>query len=340
MPRLAIDAMTSESGVQTLAHGVWLAWQHDQHLSFVIFGDIAQTKPAFASYFGNNPCLSFVHTSAVIAHTDDPVVVMRSKKGSSTHQSLAAVAAKTCDGVISCANTGALVALGRYFLKRFPGIERIAFAGSFPTYQEKDVFISDIGANVDAEARHLSQYAKMLTAYLKTDENPRPRVGLLCNGVEAIKGNDLVRKTNSLLAADDTINYVGYVEGNGVFSGDYDAVICDGFVGNAVLKSCEESARFIRSIIKKVLRESWLGMCIAYPLMWLLNKYAEQLKPAKRNGALMLGLRGVVVKSHGSSDAESFSTAIQVCATAVRSGMISSLQEHFSGVESEAVLAD
>jgi glycerol-3-phosphate acyltransferase PlsX len=231
---------------------------------------------------------------------------MRRKKNSSTHVSLQAVAHNKADGVVSCANTGALVALSRYYLKRLPGIERIAFAGSFPTYQDKDVFISDIGANVDAQPEHLYQYAKMLAAYLRSEDNPRPRIGLLSNGVEAIKGNDVVRKTDSLLRQDGGMQYEGYVEGNGIFSGQLDAVICDGFVGNAVLKSCEESARFIRSVIKKVLQESWLG------------------------------LRGVVVKSHGSSEAESFATAIGICAKAVRSGMIASLQSHFKDLEVDA----
>ncbi len=333
MPRLAIDAMTSEAGVDAIARGVWLAWQADQNLSFLIFGDTAVTRPAFEAHFAEHACIEYVHASDVITHADDPVVVMRRKKNSSTHLSLQAVAQKKADGVVSCANTGALVALGRYYLKRLPGIERIAFAGSFPTYQEKDVFISDIGANVDAQPEHLYQYAKMLVAYLSSKDNLRPKVALLSNGIEAIKGNELVRKTDSLLRQDATMQYEGYVEGNGIFTGHVDAVICDGFVGNAVLKSCEESARFIRSVIKNTLQESWLGLCIAAPLMWLLNKYAVKLKPAKRNGALMLGLQGVVVKSHGVSDAESFATAISICAKAVRSGMIASLQEHFKRVE-------
>jgi glycerol-3-phosphate acyltransferase PlsX len=336
MPKLAIDAMTSEAGVDSIARGAWIAWQADQGLTFLVVGDTALTQPAFDAYFSGQTCIEYAHASDVITHADDPVVVMRRKKNSSTHVSLQAVAHNKADGVVSCANTGALVALSRYYLKRLPGIERIAFAGSFPTYQDKDVFISDIGANVDAEPEHLYQYAKMLAAYLRSEDNPRPRIGLLSNGVEAIKGNDVVRKTDSLLRQDGGMQYEGYVEGNGIFSGQLDAVICDGFVGNAVLKSCEESARFIRSVIKKVLQESWLGLCIAGPLMWLLNKYAVKLKPAKRNGALMLGLRGVVVKSHGCSEAESFATAIGICAKAVRSGMIASLQSHFKDLEVDA----
>lgn len=333
MPRLAIDAMTSEAGVDALAEGVELARRADKDLSFIVFGDTSVTRPTFEAVIKNHACIEFIHATDVITHADDPVAVMRSKKNSSTHLCLQAVAKKTADGVVSCANTGALVALSRYYLKRLPGIDRIAFAGSFPTYQNKDVFISDIGANVDAQPEHLYQYAKMLSAYLSTKDNPKPKVALLSNGVETIKGNDLVRRADNLLRKDTSMEYQGYVEGNGVFSGHVDAVICDGFVGNAVLKSCEESARFIRSVIKKVLKESWLGLCIATPLMWLLNKYAVKLRPARRNGALMLGLRGVVVKSHGSSEAESFATAIGICAKAVRSGMIASLQEHFERAE-------
>ena len=338
MPKLAIDAMTSEAGVDALAMGVRLAWLADKQLTFIVFGDTSVTRPAFNAVFTEHSCIEFVHAEDVITHADDPVVVMRRKKNSSTHLSLQAVSQKKADGVVSCANTGALVALSRYYLKRLPGIERIAFAGSFPTYENKDVFISDIGANVDAEPKHLYQYAKMLSAYLCTEDTPMPKVGLLSNGVEAIKGNDLVRKADYLMRQDAQMQYEGYVEGNGVFSGRVDAVICDGFVGNAVLKSCEESARFIRSVMKRVLRESWLGLCIAAPLMWLLNKYATKLKPSKRNGALMLGLRGVVVKSHGSSEAESFATAIGICAKAVRSGMIETLQAHFERTSADAAL--
>ena len=339
MAVIALDAMTSECGIESTAHGAWLAWQRNPSLTFVVFGHKPSIESVFNSYFKNKTkqVLEFVHTEQVILQTESPSLAVRKKKQSSTHATIQAVQTGQADGAVSCANTGALVALGRYFLKRLPGIERIALTGSFPTYTKKDVYLCDIGATVDAQATHLHQYARCMSEYLRSKSSPSPVVGILSNGTESIKGNLLVRETKELIANDPYINYQGFVEGTGIFSGDFDIVVCDGFVGNAILKSCEESARFIMHTIKSTLQSNIIGNIIAWPLQYILKNHAARLKPSARNGALVLGLQGVLVKSHGRSDAESLATAIDICHRAIASNMVNTMRTVFAGQQKETV---
>ena len=329
MSRIALDAMSSECGIDSCAHGAWLAWRKNNSLQFIVYGHKPSVEPVFKRYFKNHASrvLRFMHTEEVILQSESPSLAIRKKKDSSTHGCIKSVQEGLADGAVSCANSGATVALGRYFLKRMPGIDRIAFTGSFPTYHpEKDTYLCDIGATVDPEAKHLHQHARFMSEYLRSPDLPNPAVGILNNGTEEMKGNKLVHEAVELIQNDPALNYKGYAEGSGIFSGDFDIVVCDGFVGNAVLKSCEESARFIMHTIKGALSRSLIGNIIALPLKYVLENYAARLRPSARNGALVLGLQGVLVKGHGRSDAEGFATAIEICHRAIKSRMIETMK--------------
>ena len=327
--RLAIDMMSADSKVDDLISGIALFLATNQ-AKLQLVGNSELLNAAICNNENIKPHsdhISVIHAEEVILQTDNPLQALRHKRKSSTHVAVNQVVTKEADAVVSCANTGAYVAICKYLLKLVPGVERMALMGSFPTYPENhDVYIADIGAGVDASPNHLLQYAKMGQAYLAPKAKmDAVRVGLLSNGVEKIKGNMLTQAAHKLLSAEEDINYLGYVEGHDLFSGDYDLVVCDGFVGNTVLKSCEGAALFIQSTIKSALQASWLGQSIAFPLKTVLSHYGPKLQPQKRNGGLLLGVQGIVVKSHGNSDAKAFANALGIASQAVANNAIENM---------------
>ena len=314
LPTIAIDVMSSDASVDELIKGCQLFL--DEYCANIdIFGDEKYILSALKNYQLSdklNRTIRVFPTSEIVLQDDNPLSALRHKRQSSTHLAIKHVADKSADAVVSCANTGAYVAISRYLLKLVPSVERMALMGSFPTHaKDTDVYIADIGATVDATPEHLLQYAKMGQAFLAKDKKTI-RVGLLSNGTEKIKGNMLTKTAHDYLANDPEIDYKGFVEGHMLFSGDYDLVVCDGFVGNAVLKACEGAAYFIQSTIKNALKASVVGQTIAYPLKMVLDNYGPKLQPQKRNGGILLGVQGVVVKSHGNSDAKSFANALKI----------------------------
>lgn len=328
---IAVDAMSSDNGPEDILAGVF-SFISKHSVRIDLFGDadtikntIRQNHKDQASKYAER--FSIHHTQNTILQTDNPLSALRHKKDSSTHLAVEHVANAHADAVVSCANTGALVAISRYKLKMIKGIERISLMGSFPTYQEDhDVYISDIGATVDAKANHLVQYAELARAYLCSgDAEQKLRVGILNNGVEQIKGNQLTKEASQLLLACESIDFKGYVEGDMLYSGAYDLVVCDGFVGNAVLKSCEGAARFITHTIKQALVSHWLGWIIAYPFKWLIRHFGAKLNPARRNGAIVLGVPKVVIKSHGNSDSVAFENALIIAYKALKNDVTKQL---------------
>jgi glycerol-3-phosphate acyltransferase PlsX len=218
---------------------------------------------------------------------------------------------------VSAGNTGALMATARYVLKTLPGIDRPAICTSLPT-MSGHTWMLDLGANVDSSPEHLFQFGLMGSVLARAvDDNDSPKVGLLNIGEEEIKGNETVKEAAALLAS-GAMNYIGFVEGNDVYGGNVDVVVCDGFVGNVALKTSEGVARMISHFIKQGFSKNILTRIAALFALPVLKSFRRQIDPRRYNGAGLLGLRGTVIKSHGGADALAFANAIEVAAVVVK----------------------
>ena len=254
-----------------------------------------------------NPRLSVRHASEVVA-MDDPVeVALRRKKDSSMRVAVELVKDGSANACVSAGNTGALMAVSRYVLKTMAGVDRPAICSILPNQKNGPTYMLDLGANVDCEPHHLHQFAIMGSVLFSAMEGvPKPTIGLLNVGTEEIKGNDVVKNTALLLRADHergALNFYGNVEGNDIFKGTTNVVVCDGFVGNVTLKAVEGLSRFVKSVFKQNVL-SMLGAVLAKGAL-------KKLNPERYNGASLLGLKGLVFKSHGSANAYAFEWAIR-----------------------------
>jgi glycerol-3-phosphate acyltransferase PlsX len=253
-----------------------------------------------------HPRLSVMHASEVV-EMDDPIeVALRRKKDSSMRVAVELVKDGRADVCVSAGNTGALMAISRYVLKTMAGVDRPAICSILPNQKNGPTYMLDLGANVDCEPHHLHQFAIMGSVLFSAMEGvARPSIGLLNVGTEEIKGNEVVKATAALLRADHergVLNFHGNVEGNDIFKGTTDVVVCDGFVGNVTLKAVEGLSRFVKSVFKQNIL-SMMGAVLARGAL-------KKLNPSRYNGASLLGLKGLVFKSHGGADAYSFEWAL------------------------------
>ncbi|RBA25704.1 phosphate:acyl-[acyl carrier protein] acyltransferase [Herminiimonas fonticola] len=286
----------------------------DAELILVGLGDqlLAELKKHKAS---EHPRLSVVNATEVVTMDDTLEVALRRKKDSSMRVAINLVKQGQADACVSAGNTGALMAISRYVLKTIPGVDRPAICSILPNQKDGPTYMLDLGANVDCEPQHLHQFALMGSALVSAMEGkPKPTVGLLNVGEEDIKGNDIVKQTAVLLRADHergTLNFYGNVEGNDIFKGTTDIVVCDGFVGNVTLKASEGLGRFVKSVLTTEFKRTpltMLGALIARPA---LKAISQRLNPSRYNGGSLLGLRGLVFKSHGGADAYGYQWAIK-----------------------------
>lgn len=254
--------------------------------------------------------LHVVHASEIITMDERPSQALRGKPDSSMRVTLGLLADGKAHACVSAGNTGALMALSRFVLKTLPGIDRPAMVAAIPT-QRGYCQLLDLGANVDCTAEHLYQFAVMGLVAAEALGVVRPRVALLNVGTEDIKGNQQVKSAASLLQAAPGLNYIGFVEGDGLYRGEADVVVCDGFVGNVLLKSSEGLALMIGERIERLFRRNVLSRLVGLMARPVLGRLKADLAPARHNGASFLGLQGIVVKSHGSADAQGFQSAIQ-----------------------------
>lgn len=252
------------------------------------------------------------HASEVVAMDELPSQALRTKKDSSMRVAINLVKEGKADACVSAGNTGALMATARFVLRTLPGIDRPAIMARFPTETDKEVRVLDVGANVDSTAEQLFQFAVMASILTTAVENiSYPTVGLLNIGAEEIKGTEQVKRAAELLSNSNVINYAGYIEGNDIFTGAVDVVVCDGFVGNVALKACEGTAKLITNSAKKAFMQNWLTKLSAMPAMPVLKRLVKRMDPRRRNGASFLGLNGIVIKSHGGADELAFACAVQ-----------------------------
>ncbi len=262
-----------------------------------------------------HPRLSLVHASEHIMMDDPLEVALRRKKDSSMRVAIELVRDGNAQASVSAGNTAALMAVSRYVLKTMAGVDRPAICSILPNQEGGPTYMLDLGANVDCEPHHLHQFAIMGSVLVSAMEGiARPSIGLLNVGTEDIKGNDLVKQTAKLLQADHergALNFYGNVEGNDIFKGTTDLVVCDGFVGNVTLKAVEGLARFVKNVMSAEFRRNPLTMLGALIASGALKAISNRLNPSRYNGASLLGLRGLVFKSHGGADAYSFEWAIR-----------------------------
>lgn len=252
-----------------------------------------------------------VATTQVVTMHDLPAIALRNKRDSSMRRAIDLVKCGEADACVSAGNTGALMATARYVLKTLPGIDRPAIATAIPSLRGHTHML-DLGANVDVEAEHLYQFAVMGSVLVTAvDGVAQPRVGLLNIGAEAIKGNDRVKEASRLLEA-SALNYCGFVEGNDVFLGDVDVVVCDGFVGNVALKTTEGVAKLISQRLREAFQANWATRIAGLVALPVLKGLRRRIDPRRYNGASLLGLQGIVVKSHGGADQTAFANAVSI----------------------------
>ncbi len=273
---------------------------------------LAELKKHKAS---EHPRLSIVNATEVVTMDDPLEIALRRKKDSSMRVAINLVKQGNADACVSAGNTGALMAISRYVLKTLPGVNRPAICSILPNQKDGPTYMLDLGANVDCEPQHLHQFALMGSALVSAMEgNPRPTVGLLNVGEEDIKGNEVVKQTAVLLRADHELgrlNFYGNVEGNDIFKGTTDIVVCDGFVGNVTLKASEGLGRFVKSVLTTEFKSSPLNMLGALIARGALKAISQRMNPSRYNGGSLLGLRGLVFKSHGGADAYGYQWAIK-----------------------------
>ena len=255
--------------------------------------------------------LKIHHASQRVEMNEPPSQALRNKKDSSMRVSINLVKEGVADACVSAGNTGALMATARYVLKTLPGIDRPAITSTIPSINGH-TYMLDLGANVGCTSKHLLQFAVMGTVLANAiDEIDYPKVGLLNIGEEEIKGNEQVKEANNVLKHSN-LNYVGYVEGDDIYCGDVDVIVCDGFVGNVSLKTSEGLANMIAHYVKQEFSRNLFTKFCGFMALPVLKAFKHRIDPRRYNGASLLGLRGVVIKSHGGADAFSFQQAINI----------------------------
>jgi len=329
---LAVDAMGGDQAPDMVVAGLGIAAQRHNGAQFLLVGDEARLAPLLAKNPRTQAVCTVRHASEVVAGDLKPTAALR-VRDSSMRVAIDAVAAGEAKGVVSAGNTGALLALAKVVLKTLPGIDRPAMAGIGPS-SRGDVVILDLGANVACDVRNLVEFAVMGDVFARTVLGlPRPTIGLLNVGSEELKGDDRVRLAADVLRGSHIApQFHGFVEGHDIAAGTTDVVITDGFTGNVALKTGEGALKLAFDLLRQVFSASLAGR-IAYLLARPgLERLRTWLDPRRYNGAVMLGLNGVVVKSHGGTDAEGFAHAVDVAMDMVTHGFNDRIREGLARV--------
>ena len=306
---IALDAMGGDFGPEVVVPAALRALEKNTDLNLILVGDQEKIETQLTTPSADR--LSIYHASQVVEMDDPPAQALRSKKDSSMRVAINLVKEGHAQACVSAGNTGALMATARYVLHTLAGIDRPAINTTLPSI-EGHTYMLDLGANVDCKAENLFQFAVMGSVLASAvDEIELPKVGLLNVGQEAIKGNDQVKEANVLLQ-NSSLNYIGYIEGDGIYCDDVDVVVCDGFVGNVSLKTSEGVSKLISNFAKKSFTKNLYTKMIALLATPIMNEFKGSIDPRRYNGASLLGLKGIVIKSHGSADAFSFENAISI----------------------------
>jgi glycerol-3-phosphate acyltransferase PlsX len=333
---IAIDCMGGDHGPAVTVPATLHFLEKDADASAILVGQQEVVEPLMSAQrqrFGDR--LRLQHASQVVEMHEKPRAALRGKRDSSMRVSIDLVKAGTAQAAVSAGNTGALMAISTIVLGTLPGIDRPAIATSLPTMKGETLML-DLGANAECAPEHLLQFGimgAMLVAAVEHKE--RPTVGLLNIGEEEIKGNEVVRRAGELLRQSG-LNFHGNVEGTDIYRGTTDVVVCDGFVGNIALKTTEGLAQMLGSFLKDEFRRNLFSRVAALVAMPALRSFKKRIDPRRYNGASLLGLRGIVVKSHGSADAMAFETAIHRAAEEARNNLLERISARMANLATAA----
>jgi glycerol-3-phosphate acyltransferase PlsX len=310
--RIAVDAMGGDGGPEIIMPSVKDFLSENREVKVDVYGDekiLSKYLNLFDSDISKN--LKIIHTDEKVLSEDSPSHALRHKKNSSMSMAIKSVKDKNAQACVSAGNTGALMAISRFILGTLDGIDRPAIESMLPSLNGH-THVLDLGANIDSKAEHLYQFAVMGSALSSVlDEKENPSVGLLNVGEETIKGNTQVKEAHDLLLT-SKLNYVGFVEGDDIFCGNIDVIVCDGFVGNIALKTSEGTAKFISSKLKDEFKKNIFTKIAGILSMKVLNSFKKVADPRKYNGASLLGLKGIIVKSHGGADSFAFNNSLKI----------------------------
>lgn len=310
---IAVDAMGGDYGPSVTIPASLDSLKQFPQLKLILVGDEERINVALneSGWIQADSRIQIKHTSQCVEMHESPSKALRNKKDSSMRVAINLVKEGVADACVSAGNTGALMATARFVLKMIPGIDRPAIISTLPAL-EKHTYMLDLGANVDSKAEHLFHFALMGNELVKAVEHiEQPRVGLLNIGEEEMKGNEQVKVAAQLLT-DSDLNYIGFVEGTDIFLGDVDIVVADGFVGNIALKTTEGLAEMIASRLKESFTRSLYGKIAGLLAKPVLKQFRAEIDPREYNGASFLGLKGIVVKSHGGADSLAFQNAVKI----------------------------
>jgi glycerol-3-phosphate acyltransferase PlsX len=324
---VAIDAMGGDHGPRVTVPAALDLLRSDSNIKIILVG---LTDAIEAELTANNSHvssrISIHHASELVLMDESPQSALKNKKDSSMRVAINLVKSGDASACVSAGNTGALMATARFVLKTLPGIDRPAIAGILPN-QRGITYMMDLGANADCTPEHLLQFAIMGSVLVScVEQKAHPTVGLLNIGSEDIKGNEVVKQTSELLR-ESHLNFFGNVEGDDIYKGTTDLVVCDGFVGNVALKTSEGLAHLMGGFLKEEFKRNWLTKIMALISIPVLKAFKRRLDPRCYNGASFLGLRGIVVKSHGGADAFAFRHAIAKAVEESRSGVLARITQ-------------
>ncbi len=307
---VSLDAMGGDHGLPVTVPAAIASLAEHPNLALILVGDQDKIREELSKHnYPDSDRMQVQHASQIVEMDDKPAQAMRFKKDSSMRVAINLVKEGRASACVSAGNTGALMATARFVLKMLPGIDRPAICGLLPTIPGF-CHMLDMGANVDSSADNLFEFAVMGSVLASAVNNiDKPSVALLNIGEEEIKGNEVIKEASRLLS-DSQLNYVGYVEGDGVYQGKANVVVCDGFNGNIALKASEGVAKMISFKIKQAFTKNIFTKMVAVLTMPVLNSFRKTIDPRRYNGASLLGLQGIAIKSHGGADVLAFKTAI------------------------------
>ncbi len=329
---IALDAMGGDHGPRVIVPAAAEAVAAYPNLQVILVGKQELIEHQLRLCGGlNNSRLLIRNATQVVDMGESPANALRQKRDSSMRVAINLVKEGVAEACVSAGNTGALMATARFVLKMLPGVDRPAIIYSLPS-MVGHVHVLDLGANVNCEAQDLFQFAVMGSVLaMAVDNHPNPTVGLLNVGSEAIKGSETVKKAAELLKNNQCgINYLGFVEGDDIYKGTADVVVCDGFVGNVALKASEGLAKMVLKMAKEEFTRSWLARLAALIAAPILRALTKRLDPNQYNGASLLGLKGIVIKSHGNAEQKAFGMAIRVAMLEVEKNVPEKIQNQLA----------
>ncbi len=325
---IALDAMGGDYGPQVVVPAALKVLSEMDDIRLILAGDQAVLPDLVEAHGGELGLnLAVQHASQKIEMDEAPAQALRAKKDSSMRVAINLVKTGRANACVSAGNTGALMAIARFVLKTLPGIDRPAIVSALPTIRGH-CYMLDLGANVDSSSEHLYQFALMGSVLASAIDNvPAPSVGLLNIGSEIIKGNERIKQAGRMLRQSH-LNYVGFVEGDDVYKGRVDVVVCDGFVGNVALKSSEGVARMVHHYLQESFQRNLLTRLAGLLALPVLKAFRQRMDPRRYNGANLLGLNGVVIKSHGGADITAFAHAIRIAVIEARKDVPRHISAH------------